>query len=187
MMTRKRLVSGAVATVASALLAACSGPARDGSDAPRDRGLMPTAQTNESATTGGADIRAQRSFSIAPLVGKRGAPVDVRYRFEGSVEPNKATGLVVEVKPRIVADKMTIEMKAPPGVRVDDAIEPAIQKALPSQTYRKNVSVTPLQAGVDEMQVMVTMESPEGLVFGIYRISMKQGTGDKKGQKRPRQ
>ncbi len=140
-----------------------------------------------SATATTPTTAAAPSMLRAPLVGKRGVPADVRYRFDSSVELNKATGLVVEVKPHIVVDKMSIEVKGPAGVRVDSAPSAAIQKALPSQIYRQNLSVTPLVANAEAVQVMVTMESPEGLAFGIYRIALKDTPAGKLPQKRPRE
>jgi hypothetical protein len=146
-----------------------------------------TTTTSPPAATAPTATASAPSMLRAPLVGKRGVPADVRYRFESSVELNKATGLVVEVKPHIVVDKMSVEVKGSGGVRVDAAPVAAIQKALPSQIYRQNLSITPLAEGADAVQVMITMESPEGLAFGIYQIALKDTPAGKLPQKRPRE
>jgi hypothetical protein len=126
------------------------------------------------------------SMAFAARSGKRGVPVDVRYQFDSDVGMNKATGLQIALVPTVPGTNLQMEIKPTAGIRIDAGPAPAIQKASRNAVFRHSASITKSDPAVESINVMVSMETAEGLAFGIYTIQLNAPLpGAKRPAKKP--
>jgi hypothetical protein len=172
-----------VATAAA--LAACGGTSRTSEDMASATPSAPAA-TTAPATAQSHAAPAVDSMAFATRSGKRGVPVDVRYQFDSDVGMNKATGLQLALVPTVPGTNLQMEIKPTAGVRIDTNVAPAIQKANSTDVYRHSASITKSDPAVESINVMVSMETAEGLAFGIYTIPLNAPVpGAKRTDKKP--
>jgi hypothetical protein len=190
----------------SALLVACGGASRSADElrpaatpnAPTTNAASPpvTSQTvNAAPPTAPTPVVAEplaampiASMLRAELVGKRGVPVDVHYQLAGEMTTNQPTMLQIALVPRVAGSNLQMELKTPPRLRVEANAPQAIQKATAAQAYRQSMALTPLEAGIDEVRVLVSMEHVGGSSFGIFRIPLTAATANQTpAKKRPPQ
>ncbi len=119
---------------------------------------------------------ALESMGRAALAGKRGAPVDVRFRVDGEVAANTPIPLQLALVPRVAGSNLQYEVEGSPDIQVSAKGSMAAQKAAASEVYRQTLSITPQRAAVTEVRVLVSMETAEGLAFGVYRIPLQSAT-----------
>ncbi len=129
--------------------------------------LSPPAQGANAET-------AIEQMSLArPASGKIGAPVDVRYEFEGSPAPNRPAALNLAVVARVPGRNLRVEFPATSGIDIQGETAPlSVQKADPAGVLRRRVVVTPLSATATEVRVMVSMDAGSGRYFGIHVIPL---------------
>jgi hypothetical protein len=158
----------------SGVLAACGGGARTGT--------MPSAAVTADKPSG--DSPAIEFMSRAQLSGKRGAPVDVRYHVVGDVAAGVPMAVELVLVPRVAGSNLQYEVErtADVDVAVDGGM--AAQKANATQAYRRTMSVVPKRADLEEMRVLVSIETADGLAFGVYRIPLKAPVAS--GKSRPK-
>ncbi len=77
--------------------------------------------------------------------------------------------LHLAVVPRVAGSNLTMSIKREPGINAI-ASELTAQKASASATYRQELSVTKLAGGPSGLQVLVTMELPEGSAHSWFNI-----------------
>jgi hypothetical protein len=153
-------MSGMQAVALSALIATLA--AGCGSAA-----LSPPA---EGAT---AEPAPERMSLARPVSGKIGAPVDVRYEFDGTPAPNRPTTLSLAVVPRVSGRNLRVEFPATKGLDIrGDTVPLSSQKADAAGVFRRTLVVTPLTAAADEFRVLVSLDVGGGRYFGIHSIPL---------------
>jgi hypothetical protein len=182
---RARVTRSLCVVATATALAACGGTSRTSEDMAATPPPSP-ASTAASSTAPTTAAPAVDSMAFAMRSGKRGVPVDVRYQFDGDVGMNKATGLQIALVPTVPGTNLQMEIKPAAGVRIDANAAPAIQKANSTDVYRHSASITKSDPAVESINVMVSMETAEGLAFGIYTIPLNAPVpGAKRSEKKP--
>lgn len=110
---------------------------------------------------------------------KLGVPADLRYEFEGDVMAGQPVTLHLAVVPRVAGSNLTMSIKREPGINAI-ASELTAQKASASATYRQELSVTKLAGGPSGLQVLVTMELPEGSAHSWFNIPFESAPATSK-------
>jgi hypothetical protein len=100
---------------------------------------------------------------------KLGAPVDLRYQFDGDVKAGQPVTLHLAAVPRVAGSNLTVSIKKESGISTT-AGELRVQKAGASTPYRQELSVTKLAGGPAELHVLVMMELPEGSAHSWFNI-----------------
>lgn len=117
------------------------------------------------------------SMAVATSVSsKMGAPVDLRYQFDGSVQAGTPVTLHLAAVPRVAGTNLSVSVKKEPGVQTSAAEATAgqvrAQKAAATTAYRQQLSVTRMSNGPTELRVLVTMDLPQGSAFSYYSIPL---------------
>lgn len=111
------------------------------------------------------------SMQLAEPPQKLGAPVDLRYQFEGEVRAGQPVTLHLAAVPRVAGSNLTMSIKKEAGVNVT-ASELKVQKAGASTPYRQDLSVTKVVGGPTALRVLVMMETPEGSAHSWFSIPL---------------
>jgi hypothetical protein len=136
-----------------------TGPAQPSPDAPSPDDSSPAPQP--AATE---DEPPLESMRLASTNAKIGVPVDLHYRFEGSV-------LHLAAVPRVAGSNLRISVQQAPGLEFSEG-SLDVQKAAQAGVYRKQLAVTLTGAGPAQIRVLVTMGLGEGSSHGFYSIPL---------------
>jgi hypothetical protein len=109
------------------------------------------------------------SMNLADPPQKLGAPVDLRYLFEGDVKSGRPVTLHLAAVPRVAGSNLIVSVKKESGISVT-AGDLAAQKASASTAYRHELSVTKLAGGPSELHVLVMMDTPLGSAHSWFNI-----------------
>jgi hypothetical protein len=112
-------------------------------------------------------------MNLAEPPQKLGAPVDLRYQFEGDVRAGQPVTLHLAAVPRVAGTNLTMSVKKEAGINVV-ATELAVQKVGASTPYRQDLSVTKVVGGPSALRVLVMMETPEGSSHSWFNIPLDQ-------------
>jgi hypothetical protein len=117
---------------------------------------------------------ALEQMSLArPASEKIGAPVDVRYEFDGPPAPNRPVTLNLAVVPRVSGHNLRVEFPASSGLDIQGETAPlSSQKADAAIALRRRLVVTPLTDAATEVRVMVSMDVDGRRYFGIHVIPL---------------
>jgi hypothetical protein len=137
-----------------------------------------TAAEAQPAASSGPAIAA---MTLAAPPKKLGAPVDLRYQFDGDVQAGQAVTLHLAAVPRVAGSNLTVNIKNESGLSAK-ASALNVQKANVSTAYRQEVSVTRLDGGPSELHVLVTIEVPEGSAHSWFTIPLGSAPGAGKQQ-----
>jgi hypothetical protein len=172
-------VTGWVACVALAGLAGCGQvvPAettsQSGSEPAAPAGSAPSAIVADASPVASAAPMAGEiavsSMYLAEPPQKLGAPVDLRYQFEGDVKSGLPVTLHLAVVPRVAGSNLVVSVKKESGISTT-AGDLTAQKATASTAYRQELSVTKLAGGPSELHVLVMMETPQGSAHSWFNI-----------------
>lgn len=136
---------------------------------------QPTPVASSTATTvveGAAGVEpAIASMKLAEPPHKIGAPVDLRYQFEGDVKTGQPVTLHLAAVPRVAGSNLVMSVKKESGISTTGS-ELTAQKASASTVYRQQLSVTKLAGGASELHVLVMMEVPEGSAHSWFSIPL---------------
>lgn len=110
-------------------------------------------------------------MTLATSSSKLGVPVDLRYQFDGAVEPGRPVTLHLAAVPRVPGTNLSVTIKESTGIRAT-ASALAAQKATVGTAYRQQMSVTRTAEGPAELRVLVTMDLPEGSAFGWFGVPL---------------
>jgi hypothetical protein len=102
---------------------------------------------------------------------KLGAPVDLRYQFEGDARTGQPVTLHLAAVPLVAGSDLSVSIKREAGVSTT-ARALSVQKATASTAYRQDLSVTKLAADATELRVLVTMNVPEGSAHSWFTIPL---------------
>lgn len=106
-----------------------------------------------------------------PVSSKLGVPVDLRYRFDATVQPGQPVTMHLAAVPRVQGRNLAVRIKEAAGLRLSSG-DLTVQKANVATSYRQQVSVTRLSSGPAEVRVLVTMDLPEGSAFSYYSVPL---------------
>jgi hypothetical protein len=173
-MSRRNLISGL--TLASALvllLPGCGqsmGPGKTQAPPASVQAVPADVAAPESSAEDKGDAGpALASMTLAQAPQKMGVPVDLSYHFEGDVKTGQQVTLHLAAVPRVAGSNLAIRIKEDPRIRTTGR-DLGARKASASTAYRQQVSVTKLASGPTELQVLVTMEVPEGSAHSWFNI-----------------
>lgn len=136
-----------------------AGPAQPNPDAPSPEDSSPAPQP--AATE---DEPPLESMRLASTNAKIGVPVDLRYRFEGSI-------LHLAAVPRVAGSNLRISVQHAPGLVFSEG-SLDVQKAAQAGVYRKQLAVTLLASAPPQIRVLVTMGVGEGSGHAFYSIPL---------------
>jgi hypothetical protein len=145
--------------------------------APQPEGAMPPAATEAPAAAPAAAAMTPAvnagpplaTMSLASAPAKLGVPVDLRYSFDGVVEPGRPVTLHLAAVPRVAGSNLSVSIKQEAGIEAV-AAPIAVQKAAVGAMYRRQLSVTRVAGGPSELRVLVTMEMPEGSAHSWFGV-----------------
>lgn len=122
------------------------------------------------------------SMALATASSKLGVPVDLRYQFDGEVEPGRPVTLHLAAVPRVAGSNLTVSIKQVAGVEARNGAL-SVQKASAAASYRQQLAVTRQAGGPRELRVLVTMEMPEGSAFGYYSVPFERRDTESKSDR----
>jgi hypothetical protein len=125
------------------------------------------AEVPPAANTG----PAISAMTLAAPPQKLGAPVDLRYQFDGDVKAGQPVTLHLAAVPRVAGSNLTMSIKNESGISTK-ASALNVEKANVSTAYRQDVSVTKLDGGPAELHVLVTMDVAEGSAHSWFTIPL---------------
>lgn len=108
-------------------------------------------------------------MTLAEPPHKLGAPVDLRYRFEGDVNAGQPVTLHLAAVPRVAGSNLIVSIKKESGISTTVG-DLTAQKASASTAYRQELSVTKFAGGPSELHVLVMMETPQGSAHSWFNI-----------------
>jgi hypothetical protein len=158
--------------------AGCKRPAPPPAETPVPEAPAPATPAAQAPAVSAAE--PQPAASAGPVISsmtlaappqKLGAPVDLRYQFDGEVKAGQPVTLHLAAVPRVAGSNLTMSIKNESGISAK-ASALNVQKANVSTAYRQDVSVTKLDGGPSELQVLVTMEVPEGSAHSWFTIPL---------------
>ncbi|HEV7607045.1 MAG TPA: hypothetical protein VGO61_06895 [Steroidobacteraceae bacterium] len=191
--------TAAAATLLAALLAGCARPAPEAAPPPQAAPAIPDAAPPADATPApaapaqpapdappptepsaapkptAASEPSIESMKLAIPSAKLSVAVDLRYSFDGAVEPNQPVILHLAAVPRVPGTNLNVSVKDVDGLQVS-AGSLSVQKASAASVYRQQFSVTRQAAAPAELRVLVTMDSADGSAFGFFSIPLNAGT-----------
>lgn len=104
---------------------------------------------------------------------KLGVPVDLRYSFDGTVEPGRPVTVHLAAVPRVEGTNLNVSIKEDPALQF--AAAPFVaQKASSSTAYRQQLSVMKLASGPAELRVLVTMQVGETSAFSWFGVPLTE-------------
>jgi hypothetical protein len=101
---------------------------------------------------------------LASTSAKIGVPVDLHYRYEGSV-------LHLAAVPRVAGSDLRISVQHDQGLVFSEG-SLNVQKAARAGVYRKQLVVTRTGTGPAQIRVLVTMGVGEGSSHGFFTIPL---------------
>lgn len=112
----------------------------------------------------GSKLPALDSMQFAQPSAKLGAPVDLRYVFDGST-------LYLAAVPQVSGGDLRMSVSEEPLI-VTTATALTAQKAAANTAYRQQFSVTRLPGAPSTMKVLVTMDLPDARVFSHFTVPL---------------
>jgi hypothetical protein len=143
-----------------------AGPAQPGPNAP-----SPTEPSPAPKPTSSENEPALESMQVAKSNAKLGAPVDLRYSFEGDVLPGQPVQLHLAAVPRVEGADLRISVQHDDGLEFSEGTM-NVQKAAQAGVYRKELAVTRQASGPGQIRVLVTMGVGEGSSHSFYSIPL---------------
>jgi hypothetical protein len=152
--------------------------------------VPPAAAVQSAVATPPAAVVSVRGTAGEPVVSsmklaepphKLGAPVDLRYQFEGDARAGQPVILHLAAVPRVAGSNLVMSVKKEAGISVA-ATELTVQKAGASTPYRQELSVTKAAGGPSALRVLVMMETPEGSAHSWFSIPLDQSPVSSKQQ-----
>lgn len=129
---------------------------------------------------------ADQVFVAEPVLGKAGVPVDVSYKIEGTPAVGLPISLELTLLPRVSANSLTIEIPPTDDFTIDVAdVGLTILNPKALQSYKVTVFVTPRNATIGNLKILVWLDLPDARYAGVFSIVMggnvgKLGTGSQK-------
>jgi hypothetical protein len=159
-------------------LAGCTRPVPPPAETPAPEAPAPATPAGQASAVTAAEAQpaassgpAISSMTLAAPPQKLGAPVDLRYQFDGDAKAGQTVTLHLAAVPRVAGSNLTMSIKNETGISAK-ASALNVQKANVSIAYRQDVSVTKLDGGPAELHVLVTMEVPEGSAHSWFAIPL---------------
>jgi hypothetical protein len=149
-------------------------PAQPAPDAP-----PPTDPSPTSKPTAAANEPALESMQSASAPAKLSVPVDLKYSFDTEPLAGQPVTLHLAAVPRIAVTNLAVSIKAADGIQVASGGPLSVQKASANGAYRQQFSIT-RQASAPELRVLITVDMPEGLGHGFFRIPFESGKSSQK-------
>jgi hypothetical protein len=163
--------------------AAGGSPAASTTATPNASAQMPAVAT--AAVSGVPANRAAEpalsSMKLAEPPQKLGAPVDLRYQFEGEIRAGQPVIVHLAAVPRVAGSNLVMSVKKESGVTVM-ADELKVQKVGASTPYRQDLSVTKAAGGPSALRVLVMMETPEGSSHSWFTVPLDSAPATEKQQ-----
>lgn len=114
---------------------------------------------------------AVSGMKLATVVGKTGAPVEVRYEPTGPTVRGQPTTLRLAFVPQVAGASLEVEFPASESVSIDSAVSRlSVQQAEREGIYRRTLIVTPRLADSAQLRVMVWMNAEGGRYFSIFTV-----------------
>jgi hypothetical protein len=159
-------------------LAGCKRPVPPPAETPVPEAPAPATAAGQASAVTAADAPpavnsgpAISAMTLAAPPQKLGAPVDLRYQFDGDVKAGQPVTLHLAAVPRVAGSNLTMSVKNESGISAKaNALN--VQKANVSTAYRQDVSVTKLDGGPAGLQVLVTMDVAEGSAHSWFTIPL---------------
>jgi hypothetical protein len=118
-------------------------------------------------------------MKVAQVVSdKTGVPVELRYQLDGDAMAGQPVTLYLAAVPRVEGTNLSVSIKAEPGLEFPKETLNA-QKAQVATAYRKQVRLTRLSGGPQELRVLVTMDFPIGQGFTWYTVPLAGSASSK--------
>ncbi|MEO8314277.1 MAG: hypothetical protein ABI645_05725 [Pseudomonadota bacterium] len=163
--------------LAGAALFALVGCNQDVASAEAPDAVAPSAQAQAQAqaqAAAGAPATASgdspvSSMQLAEPPQKLGAPVELRYQFDGDVNAGQPVTLHLAAVPLVAGSNLSMSIKKESGLSTTTGALTA-QKVSAATAYRQELSVTKLAGGPSELHVLVTMDVPEGSAHSWFNI-----------------
>jgi hypothetical protein len=137
----------------------------------------PSASMDTAQAAGGQAVASApelSSMTLAATSSKLGAPVDLRYSFDGAVEAGRPVTLHLAAVPRVAGNSLSVSVKEEAGIQA--ATTPiTAQKASAGTAYRQQLSVTRAANGPAELRVLVTMDMPIGQAHSWFSVPFNAG------------
>lgn len=133
--------------------------------------VAPGGAAPASATPAPESVKgpALAAMALASTSTKLGAPVDLRYSFDGPVEAGRPVTLHLAAVPRAGGSNLTVSIKEEAGIQAA-AAPITVQKASAGTAYRQQLSVTRAADGPAEVRVLVTMDMPIGQSHSWFSV-----------------
>lgn len=117
------------------------------------------------------DQPAISSMQLAEAPHKLGAPVDLRYQFDGDATTGQPVTLHLAAIPRVAGTNLVVSVRKEDGISTS-AAQLSAQKASAATAYRQQISVRKLAEGPAQLHVLVTMEVPAGSAHSWFTIPL---------------
>jgi hypothetical protein len=136
----------------------------------------------DAATATSKEPELTAMSSAAPASSKMGVPVDLRYSFDGDVQPGRPVTLHLAAVPQSAGSNLSVSIKEDAGIQAVAAPMSA-QKVEASRAYRQQLSVTRLADGPTDLRVLVTMDMPVGSGHSWFSVPLtpRVASGTPKG------
>jgi hypothetical protein len=135
----------------------------------------PPTEPSPAPTPTAANTPAVDSMALARPSAKLGVAVDLRYKFDGAISVGQPVTLHLAAVPRVAGSNFSVVVKPAAGLEFTNGTL-AAQKVDAAGVYRQQLSVTRRSDAAEQLRVLVTMDMPEGTVFGFYSIPFDAGT-----------
>ena len=109
------------------------------------------------------------TMRVAQAEGKVTIPVELRYQFDGDAQSGQPVTLHLAAVSRTAGSNLSMSIKQEPGLQLpDDKLNQP--KVVAATAYRRQMSVTRLAGGPQQLRVLVTMDLPVGTGFAWFSV-----------------
>jgi hypothetical protein len=152
-----------------ALLAACHG---DASPAP-EAGVTPQSKIPLGMKRGPSPDELTAGMVEAATIGKSTVPVGVKFDVSARPVVGQPLTIILAVLPKIIADPATLQLAGGEGLTLAGApVRVEMTEVEPAQVYRQTVSVTPTVAGVQLLELSVSLKHDDMTETRVFAVPL---------------
>lgn len=116
---------------------------------------------------------ALERMALAPLVGKIGAPLEVRYALPAQLAKDQPAMLELAFVPQAEGTNLRIEFPANEAVSLGKGSGGMkVGKASAASVHRMELGITPRQQSAGEVRVLVSIDVGDARYAGLYSVPL---------------